>query len=250
MLLSGRNFESATVQAIDGKVGKVRSFIFDDEQWVVRYLVVKHGFWVFGGKKLISPMSVTGEARENQVISTKLTKRQVKEAPPADLAKPVSRREEEQLLRYYRIPAYWGGAGLWAGAMTPVEAAVVDYTPDAELKPPIDTDDYHLRSVQEILGYRVTSDDTEIGTIDDVLIEDSTWAIRYLRVVAEQEYGKGLVYASPHWVDAISWQQETVGLDLPLQRIKDLPSFGVSGVLLQDEEAKIHEHFGKPRYWA
>ena len=52
-------------------------------------------------------MSVIGPVVDLDLIETCLTKQQVKDAPSADLARPVSRVREEQLLRYYRIPIYW-----------------------------------------------------------------------------------------------------------------------------------------------
>ena len=250
MLVSGKQLESATINAIDGKIGKVRSFLFDDEQWVVRYLVVHHGFWVFGKDTLISPMSVTDAIQDLDLISTKLTKEQVKNAPSADLAKPVSRRKEEQFLRYYRVPTYWGGAGLWAGAMTPVEAGVVDYVPEPETEPEAaNEEEYHLRSTHEVIGYRASAEETEVGKVEDVLIEDKTWAIRYLRLEAKTDFGDGTIYVSPHWVRDISWLERKFELDLPLERIRQLPALGKNGILVQEEEVQIHEHFGKPRYW-
>jgi uncharacterized protein YrrD len=250
MLVSGKALESAKVQAVDGTIGKVQSFLFDDEQWVVRYLVVRHGFWIFGSDTLISPMSVNEAIQDLDLISTRLTRRQVKEAPGADVAKPVSRRKEEQFLRYYQVPVYWGGAGLWAGAMTPVEAGVVAYAPEPETEPAAGSEEeYHLRSTHEILGYHASADGAEVGKVNDVLMEDATWAIRYLRLSAGKEFGDGTIFVSPHWVTNISWLERKIDLDLPLNRIRELPAMGARGVLVRDEEVQIHEHFGKPRYW-
>ncbi len=45
MLLSMDDFENYRVQAIDGPIGHVRDLYFDDDAWVVRYLVVETGSW-------------------------------------------------------------------------------------------------------------------------------------------------------------------------------------------------------------
>jgi hypothetical protein len=58
-----------------------------------------------------------------------------------------------------------------------------------------------------------------------------------------------VIYVSPHWVSGISWLERKIGLGVPLDRIKELPTMGKSGNLVREEEIQIHEHFGKPRYW-
>ena len=47
MLRSINQLKGAAIDATDGDIGKVRDFYFDDEQWVVRFLVVETGSWLF-----------------------------------------------------------------------------------------------------------------------------------------------------------------------------------------------------------
>ena len=42
MLRSMKDMEDYTVIATDGTIGRVRDIYFDDEAWVIRYLVVKY----------------------------------------------------------------------------------------------------------------------------------------------------------------------------------------------------------------
>jgi uncharacterized protein YrrD len=53
-LRSTREVRGYSVSAIDGIVGQVEDFLFDDETWVIRYLVVKTGVWLFGRHVLLS----------------------------------------------------------------------------------------------------------------------------------------------------------------------------------------------------
>ena len=46
------------LRAMDGLIGKVDDFYFDDEDWRIRYLVVDTGKWLSGRKVLISPISL------------------------------------------------------------------------------------------------------------------------------------------------------------------------------------------------
>lgn len=46
--------------ATDGKIGHVKDFYFDDESWIVRYLVVDTGSWLSGRQVLLSPQAFDG----------------------------------------------------------------------------------------------------------------------------------------------------------------------------------------------
>ncbi len=45
------------VEAMDGEMGKVEEFYFDDQAWIIVYLIVKTGNWLSGRKVLISPVA-------------------------------------------------------------------------------------------------------------------------------------------------------------------------------------------------
>ena len=49
MLRTAKDLEGCTIEATDGAIGSVEDFYFDDDQWVVRYIVVKTGNW-FGDR--------------------------------------------------------------------------------------------------------------------------------------------------------------------------------------------------------
>jgi len=251
MLIRTSRIERSRVRARDGAIGRVDTFLFDEEQWVLRYIVAKYGFFIFGRRVLLSPVSLTGTVgANNESISVGLTKDQIKNAPAADLARPVSRRKEEQFHRYYQIPVYWGGAGLWGSAMTPMEVGTVTYEPAATVEPiEADKDEYHLRSTREIEGYRVDATDGRVGEVQGFLIEDTTWAVRYLRIRVTDEMGDGELFVSPHWVDEISWIERKLKLDMSSSRLNEAPTVGVQGTLERDDEEKLHQFFGRPRYW-
>lgn len=55
MLRSIEELRGYTIGAIDGDIGSVDDFYFDDERWAVRYLVADTGGWLGGRKVLITP---------------------------------------------------------------------------------------------------------------------------------------------------------------------------------------------------
>ena len=58
MLASVTDLQGFTLRAMDGEIGKVDQFYFDDETWAIRYLVVNTGSWLAGRLVLISPIAV------------------------------------------------------------------------------------------------------------------------------------------------------------------------------------------------
>src|SRR5665213_2117878 len=119
MLRSMKDLEGYAIRATDGDIGHVKDLYFDDDKWVIRYLVVETGTWLSSRKVLISPFAVGDPDWAARVLPVSITKEQVKNSPDIDTDKPVSRQHEMQYLGYYGYPYYWGGAGFWGAGVYP-----------------------------------------------------------------------------------------------------------------------------------
>jgi hypothetical protein len=108
MLNSIKKLSGCRILATDGEVGAVAEAVyFDDEQWVLRYLVVDTRAWLRGRRVLISPYAVTFIDWEARTIAVNLTRTQVEHSPDIDTHQPVSRQKEAEYHRYYGYPQYW-----------------------------------------------------------------------------------------------------------------------------------------------
>src|ERR1700722_18708528 len=76
------------MEAIDGKVGKVDDFYFDDQVWLIAYLIVKTGNWLSGRKVLISPAALIKGADRHGTFSVTLTREQIVNGPDIHSDKP------------------------------------------------------------------------------------------------------------------------------------------------------------------
>ncbi len=119
MLRSTKDLQGYAIHATDGTIGHLKDFYFDDEMWIVRYLVVDTGKCLEGRKVLISPIAIGQPNWEENVLPVTLTKEQVKNSPDIDTDKPVSRQHEIHYFGYYGYPFYWGGTGLWGTEIYP-----------------------------------------------------------------------------------------------------------------------------------
>jgi len=98
MLRSMNGLEDCTIRATDGTIGHVSDFYFDDEAWVIRYLVVDAGTWLSSRQVLISPIAIGHPDWTEKVLPVSITKEQVKNSPDIDTDKPVSRQHEIRYL--------------------------------------------------------------------------------------------------------------------------------------------------------
>jgi hypothetical protein len=116
-----KDLEGYTIGAVDGVIGDVKDFYFDDAAWVIRYLVVETGNWLARRRVLISPISINEPNWSEKVFPAAITQEQVKNSPSIDTDKPVSRQHEGEYLDYYEFPHYWVGGALWGcpGARNP-----------------------------------------------------------------------------------------------------------------------------------
>ena len=95
------------IEAADGPIGEVHDFYFDEETWIIRYLVADTRRWLPGKRVLLVP-EVFGEL--NWAISrfpVNLTQDQIKNSPDIAENLPVSRQWEMDLHSYYGWTPYW-----------------------------------------------------------------------------------------------------------------------------------------------
>ena len=132
MLRNLKELEDYSLCATDGKIGRVKDFYFDDDDWAVRYIVVNSGSWLSGRDVLISPISIQNPDWAHQTLPVCITREQVRNSPDIDTDKPVSRQNEEQFLEFYGYPYYWGGSGMWGEGAYPYVLSPVYASPREE----------------------------------------------------------------------------------------------------------------------
>ena len=84
--------------AIDGEIGKVIEFYFDDQSWTIRYLVAETGGWLSLRQVLISPYALGPAKEDAHIIPVDLTREQIEKSPSFDSDRPVSRQYRTGIL--------------------------------------------------------------------------------------------------------------------------------------------------------
>ena len=263
MLRNTKDIEKYAIGATDGNVGQVKDFYFDDHAWVIRYLVVDTGSWLLSRKVLISPISIRNPDWAAQTLPVAITKEQVRSSPAIDTDRPVSRQHEMQYLGYYGYSPYWGGAGLWGAGMYPYgmypggagfgldgagREQVNDEYARAERARHKD-EDPNLRSCHAVTGYHIHATDGEIFHVQSMLIDDATWAIRYIVVDTSNWWLGHQVLIDPQWIKDVSWAEQRVSVDLSRASVKDAPPYDSANELDRKWESDLYYHYKRPQYW-
>ena len=260
MLHNAKEMEGYAVGATDGVIGHVKDLYFDDEKWVIRYLVVDTGGWLSSRKVLVSPIAVGTPDWEQRLLPVSISREQVSNSPDIATDKPVSRQHEMIYSGYYGYPYYWGGGGYWGGGMYP-NLMMPGYggfgaslaSPGEGHREPArqehEHDDPHLRSYNAVVGYHIQASDGDIGHVAGMLIDEQTWAVRYLVVNTSNWWLGHEVLIAPQWVEAVNWLDRTVAVSMTRQSVKDAPTYDPEAAMSREAEDQLYQHYGHVGYW-
>ncbi|MDG5790032.1 PRC-barrel domain-containing protein [Evansella sp. AB-P1] len=251
MFIFSSRIQEFNVQATDGQLGKVKDIYFDEDNWVLRYLVIDTIKWLPGRKVLVSPISFDYVDFENFTVNIFDSKEEIKNSPSIQENQPVTRKQEILLNTHFGWPHYWSyldNNRLWGEFSTPQELKrlnsnkeVTDLTPEQEEK--------KLRSVNEmrgsLSGYSIIAKDGEIGHVSDFIIDDENWRIKYfVASTANWLIGK-FVVLSVDWIERISYHEKKIYVDLPKDKIKNGPFFELDKPFTEVDEKLLYESYEK-----
>ena len=135
--------------------GRVQDFLFDDESWIIDYLVVSAGLGLDKRDVLINPFAAGRPDWETKRLPVRLLREQILTSPSLATDMPISRQRR-------------------TGLKSPGS---------------------HLRSVREVLGYSIHNRDGEIGSLEDFIIEDTLWGMHHAVVGLGQPPQRSVIVA-------------------------------------------------------
>lgn len=241
MLRSIKEIIGYSVKAKDENVGKVVNFYFDDQKWKVRYLIVDMGTWMLGKEVLISPAGFYDKPDwKNKTFSVVFqNKEQVEQCPDVDTTKPVSRQKEIEYLSYFGWPEYWDLEGDYM--LTPKTVppkAMVKTKKEEEMR---------IRSIKEVLGYSIHAKDGRIGHIDDFIVDDKEWDIRFIVVSTRNIIPGKKVLVPVVFAEKILWEKGEIYFDLIKTAIENSQEYNSSALVNSEDEAKVYDYYRRPK---
>jgi hypothetical protein len=261
MFINVRNIRDMIVSATDGHLGKVSQFLFDDQSWAIRYLVVEIGPFVAKEKKLLSPATFVSVGPEGFKVN--ITTYRIRNSPNIDTDKPVSREKEEELHRYYDWPYYWNNPEYSNTFGTSLYPGYGDYPyseplyRDREIAEKakneheriMKSDKNRLRSTKELSGYTAIARGKRIGTIDDFLMDDLDFALRYTIINVDALVPPIKIILASHWTQKIVWDSKSIYFDIDATLIENGPQYNPEMLISRDYESRLFDYYHKPYYW-
>ena len=245
MLNKVKDLKGYKLHSLNGDIGEVKEFYFDDHHWTIRHLVADTGNWLPGRQVLISPYALVAMNKDKRYIAIDLTKEQIQDSPSLNSDQPVSRQFEESYYAYYGWPIFRTGPYQWGS----YPYIVRDRAKWKVITQNEKSWDPNLRSTNAVSGHHIQAEDGEIGHVDDFIIDDDTWTIRYLIVDTRNWWLDNKVLISPQWIEKVSWDEKKVFINLSRENIKKSLKYSDDILLTRDYETGLHQHYNREGYW-
>lgn len=248
MLRQIRELGTYRLHAMDGDIGHLEQFYFDDRDWKITYFVVDIGTWLHGKKVLMSPSAIIGVDAPTKTINAAFTKQQVQESDDVGTHKPEDLEHPHDYSLYLGWPYYLGLNALNDSDHGPVSGG--EHVPEkgrASEHSFRQAYDDHLRSSKVVSRYHVMAVDGEIGQIEDGIVEDQTWTIQYVVSTVGNWWPAKKVLLPTEWILWVSAAEANVYVSLTRNNIATAPLFDPEKPLTGDLEIALYNHYREYR---
>lgn len=185
----------APLFATDGETGRVRDFLFDDQSWKIRFLVLDAGNWLRRRDVIIPASALELPDWQSKALRVRLTRAEVRKCPDIDSERPVYRQQELAMRDYFGALACWIDTeyGLGSG-------------PSWVKYPAPPGEDSHLRSVRHLIGYRVRAAGGFVGRLNGFLMDKDSWRLSYAEAGASLPQHRTVAVPTAR-IERISWAE-------------------------------------------
>ena len=99
-----------------------------------------------------------------------------------------------------------------------------------------------------MIGYHIHAADGEIGHVDELLVDEETWAIRYFVVNTSDWWVGHKVLLAPTWITSIEWSGERVSVALTRESVRNAPAFDSISALNLQQESALFDHYRRAEF--
>jgi hypothetical protein len=221
------------IYAIDGKMGELLGFFFDEETWHIRFLVADTGHGLAGKKVLIPADYLQAPKAGEGRFHVDVTREQIRNSPSLSKAESTHNKPEKIGMSDYYILEPSGEISL----VGPEPVMVGRF------------DVHDLYDTDTVKGYAIHATDGVIGHLIDFIFDDESWIVRYLVVDTGGWWPGRKVLLSPEWIESVNWYDNKVFVSVTRQSIKTAPQNDPFNPPDKDYEERIFDHYRRPKYW-
>lgn len=219
MLMNASGLRGYKIAGADGETGTVMDLLFSDQDWKICWVVVASR-WLQRHPVLLAWWFLKRPEMIHHKLPVTLTVQQIKSSPHPYRDPPVSQYRE---LARRRHQDWWSRLqNFWRPVTLNIDITGENDRAGANMMDPVRAGgDPHLRSMQMIRGFGIRATDGELGRVEDFLIDEAAWSIRYIKGNTRRSWFGRRVLISPFAVEKISLDEKLVYFNLSCQEIRD-----------------------------
>jgi hypothetical protein len=200
MLRSVKNLHFSPVFGLDGIIGDIDRFYFQEKGWSIVYFVVT-GKERFTGKTVLLPVDLYQSFDwQSHELFVQVNDEQISHSPEIPDRLPEIKASELQLEKRFG----WGRETLHIGKINRQELSgkkTISWNSGGD-----------LTSTKMVLGLMLKAEDKRIGIIDDMAVDETTWEIRFLISHPFDHIAPRRMIVYPNWIKQISWARKKIEL--------------------------------------
>jgi len=105
------------------------------------------------------------------------------------------------------------------------------------------------RSVNELIGYKISAKDGELGKVDEFYFDDLTWSIRYLVVETGNWLSEKKVLIPHVALGVTDWESRIFNVNLTMEQVRNSPDFESEKTVSRQHEIELFQYYAFPFYW-
>ncbi len=106
-----------------------------------------------------------------------------------------------------------------------------------------------LLVISALKGYAIAAKDGHIGTVSDVLFDDTTWKMRWLVVDTGDWLPGRQVLIHPTALGQVDWKREVLPVHLTKKQVEDSPDVAQDLPVSRQMEDTLYNYYGWDRSW-
>jgi predicted RNA-binding Zn-ribbon protein involved in translation (DUF1610 family) len=218
----------------------VDDFLVEVPSWQLRYLEVDAGHW-FGNRRALVALCALGQPDwVGRVLPVAISQQQLTNSPVFAGGAQVSPVQLDELHAFFEWPLAVTGFMSDMGSEAAAAAVPAEEPAGASTG---------LRSSREVLHYHVAATDGEIGHVDDLIVDDEHWTIRYVVVNTQHWLFGRKVLIAPAWFVRVNWQDRRAFADLTRDAIRLSPQYDPATPVNRDYEGRLFDYYVRLKYW-
>lgn len=205
------------VHCTDKPLGKIYDLFFDDQDWTVRYVLVRLDD--DDGYAVLSTVAFSAQRPEKEPWHVDFPIEKIRNSPAFRETTELPRKEEMAVIARFHWPSYWADAPRLKGTTRKRMPASTSISAEAEkISPP------QLRTLRDLQRHNIKAqNDSPAGTISDVIVETTDWSICYLCIRIKEKDSPVLM--PPDWIERIDWKTKQMNIDLTVEAVQTSPTW-------------------------